>query len=398
MNVMKKIQDIKMFSKAKKKAKPSPLPKFTVTKKAKSTKSWKDMEFSLFSYTSFSVKKQTFFAKRLSFLIRAGVPMLESMHVIKAQAKGRNETKIFQKIINDVANGQTLSNSLRKFKNIFGNFTINVVKAGESSGTLMKNLDYLAEELKKRSLLRKKIKSALIYPAIITVATFGLTGFLTLYIFPKIIPIFSSLGAGLPFTTRAIIWLTQFLRGYGLIILGILVLLTIAFIFIKKHIFKVQFFYDGLLLRLPIIGAIVKNYNLTNIMRTMSILLNSGMSLNESLAVASDTTDNVRYKKAFEHISKGVMKGQTVSHLIKKYTFLFPPMLTHMLSIGEKSGNLSNTFGYLSEYYEHEFEEQTRNLSSTIEPVLMIIMGIMVGFVAISIISPIYELTGSISR
>src|SRR3989338_6590936 len=123
----------------------------------------KYLDFSLFSYASFSIKKQTFFAKRLSFLIKAGVPMLESMHVIKKQAKSKNDIRIFNKIIADVANGQTLAASLGRFKGVFGNFAINIIRAGESSGSLNQSLNYLAEELKKKEILRKKIMSALLY-------------------------------------------------------------------------------------------------------------------------------------------------------------------------------------------------------------------------------------------
>jgi len=355
-------------------------------------------EFTFFSYVSFSIKQQTFFAKRLSFLIRSGVPMLESMHVLKAQASGRSEAKVLDKIINDVANGQTLSSSLAKFRNVFGAFTINVIKAGEASGTLIQNLNYLADELKKRSMLRKKIKSALVYPVIITIATFGLTGFLTVYIFPKIMPIFQSMSVELPFTTRTLIWLSALIKNHGLLIFAVIVVLVVSFLLLKKFLPRVRYAYDGFILRLPIFGSIAKNYNLTNTMRTMGILLKSSMTLTEALLITADTTENVRYKAILAQTSIEVMKGRNMSQTIEKFKFLFPPMTTHLLTIGEKSGNMSNTFVYLSEYYEHEFDEQTKNLSSTIEPVLMIIMGIMVGFVAVSIITPIYELTGSISR
>lgn len=387
----------KYFSKNKVHEKPRALhmPVYRTTKKEEK----KSFEFSLFSsYASFSTKKQTFFAKRLSFLIRAGVPMLESIHVIKEQTKSKGEIKIFERIIADVSNGQTLSGSLARFKNVFGNFAINVIKAGENSGTLIDNLNYLADELKKKEMLRKKIMGAMLYPIIVTVATFGVTGFLTVYIFPKIIPIFQSLNAKLPLSTKIIMYITDVIRNDGLYIFLGLALFIFGIVMLIKKVPTVRFFYDGFLLRIPIFGPIVMNYNLTNTMRTLGLLLRSGISLTEALIVTSETTDNVRYKDAFKTISGGVMKGKTLSELIHKYPNIFPSMLTHMISIGEKSGNLSNTLIYLSEFYEHEFDDQTKNLSSTIEPILMIIMGIMVGFVAISVITPIYEITNSIHK
>jgi type IV pilus assembly protein PilC len=374
------------------------LPSFSMPKMNFSSLKFTSFSAALSSPRKFSVKKQTFFAKRLSFLIKSGLPMLESMHIIQKQTKNKSEIKIFDRIISDVANGQSLATSLAKFKGVFGNFAINIIKAGESSGTLTSNLSYLADELKKKELLRKKIMGSLLYPIIITVATFGITGFLTVYIFPKIMPIFQSLKAELPFSTRFLIWLSQVVRNYGLYIFLVLVFLILAIALAVKYSSKVKFIFHGLILRIPIAGPIAKNYNLTNTMRTMGLLLKSGISLTESLIVTRDTTENVQYKKAFDDISHGVMKGKNISQLIVAHPKIFPEMLGHMIAIGERSGNLSNTLIYLSEYYENEFDDQTKNLSSSIEPVLMIIMGVMVGFIAISIISPIYGITQSLHK
>ena len=358
----------------------------------------KYLDFSLFSYASFSIKKQTFFAKRLSFLIRAGVPMLESMHVIKKQAKSRKDIKIFNKIISDVANGQSLAASLARFKGVFGNFTINIIRAGESSGTLIQSLSYLADELKKKELLRRKILSSMFYPIIITAATFGIVTLLIVYIFPKILPIFQSLHAQLPISTRIVIFLSAFIRDYGLFILGGLILFAIAFHLARKHLQGVRLFSDSLILRVPLFGQIAKNYNLTNSCRGMGLLLKSGVTLTEAFLITADTTDNRAYKNSFKDLSRNIMRGKSVSDLVVAYPALFPEMLAHMLSIGEKSGNLSNTFVYLSEYYENEFDDLTKNLSSALEPVLMIVMGLLVGFVAISVITPIYSITQSLQR
>ncbi len=345
-----------------------------------------------------STKKQTFFAKRLSFLIKSGVPVIEGVILIREQTKSRSEIKVFDKIVADVKNGKTLAGSLERCKGVFGNFSINIIKAGETSGTLTENLNYLADELKKKEMLRHKIMGALLYPVIVTVATFGITGFLVMYIFPKIIPIFSSLKAKLPLSTRIIIAVTEIIKNYGIYILIGIIIFVAASIIIHKKIRRVRFVIDGLLLRAPIFGAIVKNYNLTNTTRTLGLLLKSGLSVTEALHVTSDTIENLQYKDAFHNISREMMKGKNISELITAYPPLFPDMLKHMVAVGEKTGNLSNTLIYLSEFYENEFEDQTKNLSSTIEPVLMIIMGVMVGFIAISVITPIYEITNSIKR
>lgn len=346
----------------------------------------------------FSIKKQTFFAKRLSFLIRSGVSMIESMHIILKQTKSKTDIKVFNRIIADISNGQSLAVSLAKFKGVFGNFAINIIKAGESSGTLMDNLSYLADELKKKELLRKKILGSLLYPFIITVATIGITLFLTLYIFPKILPIFESLGADLPLSTKIVIFLVNAFKNYGYYIIITAIFLVAAMIFAVKKIARVRFFFHGFILRIPLMGPIIRHYNLTNVMRTLGLLLKSGVTLNEGLLITADTTDNVQYKKALDTIAKGVIRGKGMSEFLVNYPNLFPEMIHHMIHIGERSGNLSNTLIYLSEYHENEFEDLTKNLSSSIEPVLMVVMGFIVGFVAVSVITPIYDITTHIKR
>ncbi len=351
-----------------------------------------------FSYTRFSIKEQTFFAKRLAFLIKAGAPLLESLRLLGKQSKIKSEIKVFDKIISDVANGQSLAVSLKHFRGVFGDFAINMIKAGESNGMLSQNLNYLAEELQKKEILRRKVLSALLYPIIITIATFGVTGILTIYIFPKILPIFQSFNAQLPLSTRIIIFITDIIRNYWIYIFASIIVFGTGFSMVRKRVPKVRFFFDGLALRIPIAGKIAKNYNLANTCRTLGLLLKSGLSVNEALLITADTIENMHYRKAFNEIAHGVIKGKTISHFMQKSTTLFPEMMGYMVAVGEKSGNLSDTLIYLSEFYENEFNDLTKNLSSAIEPVLMIFMGLIVGFVAISVITPIYEITNNLKR
>jgi len=360
---------------------------------------WKEIRNTrLFSPGKLSIKKQTFFAKRLSFLIKSGEAMVESITLIKEQTKSKSEIAVYEQIIFDIKNGKSLANSLERCCGIFGNFAVNIIRAGESSGTLTQNLNYLAEELKKKELLRKKIISALLYPIIITVATFGITGFLVIYIFPKILPIFQSLKAQLPLSTRIIIYISNFIRNDWFYILIVIIMIRIGLYFLKRYSYRVRFILDGFILRFPLVGNIAKNYNFTNICRTLGLLLKSGIPVTQALAITSETTENLQYKKVFYEISCGVIKGKTISEFLRLYPSIFTEMIVHTISIGEKSGNLSETLIYLSEYYENEFDDMTKNLSSSIEPILMIVMGVTVGFVAISVITPIYEITNSLHK
>jgi len=345
-----------------------------------------------------SIKEQVLFAKRLSFLIRSGVPVLDSLHVLRDQALSRSTTHVLDRVVKDVANGRFLSKSLDRFRHHFGEFAINLIEVGESSGVLSQNLAYLAEELEKKEALRKKVISALVYPIFITLATLGVTSMLTVYIFPKILPIFNSLSVTLPITTRILIGVSDFMKSYGLILFAVLVVLGIGLLILHRNVKSFRMVSDRVLLRIPISGRIMQFYNMANLCRTLGLLLKSGVAVVDALETTARTTRNRVYRAHLHKASIHARKGARVSEYLKEHKFLFPIIATHMVSIGEKTGNLADTLVYLSELYETEVDAQTKNLSHAIEPILMITMGLLVGFVAISVITPIYEITQNLSN
>lgn len=356
----------------------------------------KETKFSKFKNISFGklpLKEQIFFIKRLSFLIKAGIPVLESLSIINDQTKSGSYKTILNSVIADVSNGQYLSASLAKHKKSFGEFTINIIAFGESTGILSENLEYLAEELKKKQELKKKIIGALIYPVIVLIATFAITGFLMLYLFPKITPIFQSIGAGLPLSTRIIMQTSIFLKNYGFYLVSTIIGIVIGITIMIKKNEKFHYMFDSLIIKTPFLGGIVRQYNLSNSTRTIGLLLKSGISISEALPITSKTLSNLVYKKEFENISVRISRGEQMSLYLKSRPKLFPSISTQIISVGEKSGNLSNSLIYLSQMYEAEVEDFTKNLSNMIEPFLMIFMGLLVGFIAISIITPIYSIT-----
>lgn len=367
--------------------------------KPRMKKTWNNSVTSIKNFQSsasmlrLSMKEQTFFARRLAFLINANIPVLESLHIIREQTISKRYAKVLDNVIGDVSNGQSLSMSLGKFSHIFGDFSINIINVGETTGVLSENLEYLAEEMKKKSMLRKKVIGAFVYPVIVTLATLGITSFLIIYLFPKIMPVFASLHTELPWSTRTVIAISNFMRFHGIgFVLSILALVTVATLLIKKNNF-VHFFFDRTLIRLPLIGEMIKNYNLANLSRTFGLLLKSGITLSESIPIVARTSTNVVYKKECDALLRLVSRGEKLSTHFRSHRDLFPDMVGQIVSVGERSGNLPNSFTYLSELYEAEVEDFTKNLSSLIEPVLMIFMGVLVGFIAISIITPIYSIT-----
>jgi type IV pilus assembly protein PilC len=344
-------------------------------------------------FLRFSVKEQMLFAKRLSFMVKGGVPLVESLHLIRRQTKSKGRGLIYDSIIRDVSSGQYLSTSLNKFKNLFGDFTINLIRVGENSGVLSQNLAYLADELQKHSELKRKIRGALVYPVFITVVTLLVTSLLTVFIFPKIMPIFISLNVPLPLSTRVLLATSVYLQQWGILTLFLVVGMVAAFLFIRTRLESLHYWTDVLLLKLPIAGKMARAYNLANACRTLGLLLKSGISLNESLGITAETTKNRVYRHAMHELGEEVIKGNKLSSGLEKYPKLFPDMMPHMILIGESTGNLASSLLYLSELYEGEVESLTKGLSSSIEPVLMVIMGLLVGLIAVSVITPIYEVT-----
>ena len=348
-------------------------------------------------FLRFSIKDQVFFAKRLSFLVHASVPMLDSLYILQRQTKSKLKRQMFDHIIEDVKNGQFLASSLAKFSKVFGNFAISIIRTGETSGTLDESLVYLAEELEKKQQLQRKVFGALIYPALIITATLGVVGLLTIYVFPKILPIFASLDFELPITTKILIWLTNFLTAWGLWIGGAVILIGVLIAWLVAAKDGAHYIWDRVVIKVPLLGKIALNYQIANLTRTIGLLLKADVGVVDSFSIAGDTTNNIAYRRALKAVSASIIRGESISSQLAKRPDLFPDLTSQMVAIGERTGRLSDTFIYLSGLYEEEVDNRTKNLSNAIEPILMITLGLVVGFIAISIITPIYQVTQNLN-
>ena len=344
-------------------------------------------------FTNFSIEEQVLFAKRLSFLTSANISLVESLTLIRNQTKSKYKIHVYDTLVSNVASGQYLSSSLMQYQKLFGDFTIHIIRIGEESGTLSQNLTYLAEELYKKQQLRRKVLGALIYPIFIVLATFGITGTLTVYIFPKLLPIFASLHVTLPLTTRALIATSSFLSNYGLYCILLLASCMGGTLFARSKYEAFRAKLDRILLNIPFCGRITKSYNLANTCRTLGILLRSGIGITEALHIIAETTTNRIYRQAFSSIAESVRRGEKVSVGLLRHGDIFPDILSHLVGIGETTGDLSGTLVYVSSMYDSDVDELTKGLSNSIEPILMLTMGLIVGLIAVSVITPIYAVT-----
>jgi len=267
-----------------------------------------------------------------------------------------------------------------------------MIEVGEQSGTLRESLSYLAIALKKQQALKGKLIGALIYPAIIVVTTCGICIFLILYAFPKIIPIFRGFGSALPFATRALIAVSDLLSKYGLIFILLLLLIgVIAFFLLRIPTLRSQ--YDFLVLRIPILGSLIQTYYLSSISRTLSTLLRTGIGIVPALELASATSRSKAYAESLISVRDRVLAGERIADSLSPYSVPFPRMYIQMVGTGERTGSLPNAFHQLSDHYEEEFDTASSTLATLIEPVLMIVMGLLVGFIALAIITPVYQIT-----
>ncbi|MFH1462512.1 MAG: type II secretion system F family protein [bacterium] len=332
------------------------------------------------------------FTKNLSLMIKAGLPIWEGLTIIKEQSNNKSFKKILDKIAKDVNNGQPLAVSLSRHPGVFDDLYINMIKIGEESGTLEESLSRLSLQLEKSFQLKEKIKMAMIYPAIIMAAVVILGAALAFFILPKIIPVFKALDIQLPLATRILIGFTEVAQNYGLFIMFSLFFLAAAFAFLLR-LRAVKFFFDKLVLILPIVGPISRNIILSNSSRTLGILLKSGIPVVSALKITQNSLTNLVFQKELKGAEDEVKKGKTISNYLKKKEKVFPLMVSRMVAVGEKTGNLEETLSYISDFYEAEVDKSAKNLSTVFEPILLLIVGLAVGLIAIAIISPIYEIT-----
>lgn len=336
------------------------------------------------------------FVKHLGMMIKAGLPLREAISEIKEQTNSRKFKKVLDDIVSCLDNGESLASSLAKHPAVFDELFVNLIKAGEASGTLEENLKYLISQLEKNRDLQKKIKAALLYPILILSSTFVLIGILAVYILPKLIPLFESFEIELPLPTRILIWTIKLFQNYGLSIFIQIAVLIAIFIFISRF-QAIKKINHRIILRLPVIGKLNRNVNLAYFSRTLGVLISSGIPIIEALNITANTLSNVIYREELKKSIGRIQHGEEISGYLRTKPKLFSPVFTRMINVGEKTGKLDDSLFYLAEFYEKEVDDATRNLSTLLEPILLIIIGVAIGFIAISIIMPIYKITHGLS-
>lgn len=336
------------------------------------------------------------FAKHMSLMIRAGLPLDEAVSVLADQAQGKFR-RVLGQVLKAVEGGRQLSDAFAEHPRVFSELFISTVRAGESSGTLEEALDDLAAQLTKAYELQRKIRGAMIYPVIVLAAAAGIGMGLSLFVLPKVISLFDSITVELNLATRILIGFSRFTAKSGPAFFAVLIAAFIGLVQLLR-LKPVRPYSHRILLRLPVFGKLIQNYNLAVFARTMATLLKAGLTIGDAFEITSNTLHNVPYRLALLRVREGTETGIPASTVLEEFPKLFPAVSTRMLSVGERSGKLEETFQYLAEFYEDEVDNMTKNLSIILEPVLLILIGLTVAFIAIAIITPIYSFIGSINR
>jgi type II secretory pathway component PulF len=286
---------------------------------------------------------------------------------------------------------------MERYRPVFGDFFINLVRVGETSGTLSENFRYLAIELGKKGELRKKITGAIAYPIIILFATLGITGIMSFFIFPKILPVLKSLHVPLPLTTRTFIAVSQFMISYGAALFIGLALISVVFILLLR-IRHIRFLWHSTLLSTPLIGRLMTEVNIINIARTLNLLLKGGVKIVQALETTAMTLTNFVYQDEVKRIALAVQRGETMSKSMIANPHLFPPTFAQMAAVGENTGKLDETLVFLADFYESEMDNSTKSMANILEPGMLLVMGGIVAFVALSFITAIYTITQTLGR
>lgn len=342
-----------------------------------------------------SETQKIFLVDNLRVMLKAGISIVEAFRILSLQTPNRRLKKMVEEIGQEIEKGKTLAETLAKFPKLLPGIYVKMIAAGETSGKLDESLTEIVNQMKKNREMNSKVRGAMIYPAIILLAVLGVGIEMTVFVLPKLLTLFEELNAQLPLATRLLIWLSKFLISYGLWLLLFLVFLIILFFYLKKKP-AVRSRLDSLILKLPIFGKISRRLNLARFTLTLSSLLKSAIPIIEAFEITAEVLSNVHYKTAVLETAKKIKIGRPMAESLEVYPHLFPPLTTQMIMVGEKTGTTDNLLHELSLYYTEEADQTLKNISTIIEPILIIFLGLAVGGLAIAVIMPMYSLSQSI--
>ncbi len=335
------------------------------------------------------------FAHNLSVMMTAGLSLSRALSILERQSKNETFKTTIKALIEEISRGSTLSSGMAKFPKIFSPIFVSMVHAGEESSKLSEALLVVGDQLEKSYLLKKKIKGALIYPMVVVSALVIIAILMFIYVVPTLAATFKELNVVLPLSTQIIMWISDFLANNFLLAFGIFIVTAITFRSILRtttghRLFEKSLFY------IPVVGELVRQSNAAVTARTLSSLLSSGVDMLEAISITKDVIQNSYYKEVLATASERVQKGAPLSSVFAENEKIYPLLVGEMIEVGEETGRLTDMLLNVAIFYEGEIDSATRNMSTIIEPILMVFIGASVGFFAISMIAPMYSVMSGI--
>lgn len=333
--------------------------------------------------------------RQLSIMLDAGLTLVDALDILKKQITKPSLADLIENIDKEIRSGRNFSSALQMYPQYFSGLYISLIKAGEASGKLGDILIRLSDNLEKQRTFQGKIKGALVYPAFIIASMFVVGFIMITFVVPKLLELYKDFGVDkLPWSTNMLIIISSFFSKYWIFLLGLIFgIIALVYKYLQSSAGKFQI--DSLLLKVPVIGNIIKMSTLVDATRTLSILVSSGVSLLDGLSIVIDTANNAVYKKAFIKIKSQVEKGISLGQTLKQAE-IFPPIFVQMTLVGEQTGHLDDTLMRVSKYFESDSEIAIKAMTSLIEPIILVVLGVGVGFLVFAIITPIYNLTSSL--
>lgn len=333
------------------------------------------------------------FTRQMGIMINAGLSIVDSLNIIANQSTNFNEKLVVTKLEDHIKSGTTLSEGMKDFGNSFPGYYLSLIKAGESSGKLDEVFMRLADNLEKSKEFRGKVMGALIYPIVVVIAIVVVAFIMMTFVLPKLLEMYKNFNVDLPFTTQMIIYVSNFSQQFWpLIIIAVGVIAVVIKQFLRNP--KNKRMLDLYTLKIPVFGDIIKKSVLVESTRTLAVLIKSGVPILEGIDIIKNTTGNSVYRDAFAMVHLSIEKGRTLGDALAD-TELFPSIMIQMASVGERSGKMDDTLMRLSNYFQMETEIAVKTATTLIEPMILVVLGLGVGFLVVSVLTPIYNLTSS---
>ncbi len=335
-------------------------------------------------------KDVVIFSRQFSTMISAGLPLIQCLDILASQEQNKSFARIIRNIKDDIEGGSTLTDALKKYPKVFDDLFINMIAAGEAGGILDTILNRLATYLEKAMKLKRKVKGAMTYPAVVLFVSFAVITLLLVKVVPVFQSIFAGMGRELPLLTQSLIDLSSFVTNNALYIVGALIVAVVALVkFYQTD--KGRYLFDRMILKPPVIGLLMRRVAIAKFTRTLSTMISSGVPILDGLEITSRTAGNKIIEKALMETRKNISEGKTIAEPLAA-TSVFPPMVVQMIAVGEATGSLDSMLTKIADFYDDEVETAVNAMTSMLEPMLMVFLGGVVGGMIVAMYLPIFQI------